>query len=221
MTFPVEQNDDIRKIKMIKKSITVPIILFFFSIATIAFALAQAIQIPMGTLPEENARISTVPFSHFAHALGGVLFGIIGPIQFGRVLAKKYGRLHRIMGRIFVIAGAFLALSSISLLWQFPDSGSFLVSRGRLVFAVALAISLFFAVKSARLRKFKIHRDWMIRAYAVGIGATAVSNVFIPIFVITGEPPIGTVADMIFIGSWFLVVVFAECLVRYIRKKES
>jgi hypothetical protein len=32
-----------------------------------------------------------------------------------------------------------------------------------------------------RQRNFTRHRDWMIRSYAIGIGATVVANVFLPI----------------------------------------
>jgi hypothetical protein len=56
----------------------------------------------------------------------------------------------------------------------------------------------------------------MIRAYAIGIGATAVTMVFFPIYVITGAPPMGLTADVVFLGSWAACVVFAEGLVRRI-----
>lgn len=82
---------------------------------TILFAMVQVVQIPLDALPPESARIATAPFSHFAHVVGGVLFGVLGPLQFGRVLAKKFGRIHRVLGRVFVMAGAFLSLSSLSL----------------------------------------------------------------------------------------------------------
>lgn len=64
-----------------------------------------------------------------------------------------------------------------------------------------------------RARNIPRHRDWMIRAYAIGMGATIVSIVFIPIFVITGEPPTGITADIAFIGAWAACVVFAEAVI--------
>tara|TARA_R110002051_G_scaffold104963_1_gene177805 strand:+ start:20582 stop:21220 length:639 start_codon:yes stop_codon:yes gene_type:complete len=198
---------------------TVPAALFFLSLLTVIFALVQAVQIPLGALPAENARIATAPVFHFAHVIGGATFGLIGPIQFGRVLARRFGRLHRIMGRVFVLAGALLALSSLGLLWRFPDGASPLVSGARLVFGLALGGALFMAMRAIRKRDITRHRDWMIRAYAVGAGATAVSMVFIPIFAITGEPPMGIASDVAFIGSWTACVVFAEWLVRRLRRQ--
>lgn len=199
---------------MLRHPIVLPVVLFFFSLITIVIAIFQAVQLPLGALPVENARLAIMPVSHFTHVVGGALFGIIGPLQFGRVLAGRYGRLHRIMGRVFVLAGAFLVLSSLSLLWQFPNGASPLVSGGRLVFGVALGISLTYAILAIRRRNFTSHRNWMIRAYALGIGATAVSMVFIPIYAVTGEPPMGLVSDIAFIGSWAFCVAVAEWVVR-------
>ena len=56
----------------------------------------------------------------------------------------------------------------------------------------------------------------MIRAYAIGMGATAVTMVFFPIYVLTGEPPMGLAADIVFLGSWTACVLFAEGIVRRI-----
>ena len=196
------------------RPIVVPLVLFLISGMTILFASVQAVQIPTGTLPAENARISTAPISHFAHVIGGIVFGVLGPIQFGRVLARKFGRLHRIMGRVFVLAGACLALSSLSLLWAFPTAAGDLVNIGRLVFGIALAIALGIAMQAIRARDIPRHRDWMIRAYAIGMGATLVSVAFLPIFLITGTPPSGLMSDVIFIGSWAACIVFAEWIIR-------
>ena len=129
---------------------------------------------------------------------------------------RKYGRLHRVMGRVFVAAGAMISLSALTLLWHFPDTYSAAMNSGRLLFGIALGGALALAMQAIRQRDFNRHRNWMIRAYAIGMGATAVTTVFFPIYVITGEPPTGLVADIIFLGSWAACVVLAEVLVRRI-----
>lgn len=205
--------------RIFARPVVVPIILFTLSGMTILFAIVQAVQIPLAALPPESARIATAPIAHFAHVIGGILFGVLGPIQFGRVLAHRYGRLHRIMGRVFVVAGAMLSLSSLSLLWSFPDGAAALVSGGRLVFGIALGVALVIAMQAIRARDIARHRDWMIRAYAIGMGATLVSIVFLPIFLITGAPPMGLASDVIFIGSWSACAIFAEILIRRLKPK--
>lgn len=207
--------------RVFSRPVVVPMVLLLLSGMTIAFAAVQAVQIPTGGLPAESARIATTPISHMAHAVGGVLFGLIGPLQFGRVLARRYGRLHRVLGRVFVVAGAALAISSFSLLWQFPTDTPVMVALGRLVFAIGLSVALIQAMRAIRARNIPRHRDWMIRAYAFGMGATLVSVVFLPIFIITGQPPMGLLSDVAFIGSWAACVGFAEILVRRLNRKEQ
>lgn len=196
------------------KPVVVPAALYFGTLLTIILALMQVVQIPLGALPEDSLRLTAAPIWHFMHVLGGATFGILGPIQFSRVLMRKYGRLHRVMGRVFVAAGAMISLSSLSLLWHFPDTYSVAMNGGRLLFGIALGVALAMAMYTIRKRHFTGHRNWMIRAYAIGMGATAVTMVFFPIYAVTGEPPTGLVADIIFLGSWVACIVFAEGLIR-------
>jgi uncharacterized membrane protein len=196
--------------------VAVPVALYFGTLLTIILALVQVVQIPLGALPEDSQRLTATPVWHFMHVLGGATFGILGPLQFSRVLMRKYGFLHRVMGRVFVAAGAMISLSSLGLLWRFPDTYSVAISSGRLVFGIGLGFALVLAMQAIYQRDFTRHRNWMVRAYAIGIGATAVTMVFFPIYLITGKPPTGLVADIAFLGAWAACVVFAEGLVRRI-----
>jgi uncharacterized membrane protein len=196
--------------------VVVPVALYFGTLLTILLALVQVVQIPLGALPADSQRLGAAPVWHFMHVLGGAAFGILGPIQFGRALMPRYGLLHRMVGRVFVAAGAMISLSSLGLLWRFPDTYSVAINTGRLLFGIGLGVALAIAMQAIYKRDFTRHRNWMIRAYAIGIGATAVTMVFFPIYLITGEPPKGLAADIAFLGAWTACVVFAEGLVRRI-----
>ena len=202
--------------RFFQKPSFVLVALYFVTLLGTFLAVVQVVQIPLGALPVDSQRLSTAPIWHFMHVLGGATFGLLGPIQFSRVLMRKYGLLHRFMGRVFVAAGAMISLSSLGLLWHFPDTNSVAVNSGRLLFGIALGIALAIAMQAILKRNFTSHRNWMIRAYAIGIGATAVSMVFFPIYAITGAPPTGLAADLVFLASWMACVVFAEGLVRRI-----
>lgn len=196
------------------KAATVPAALLLGTLLTIVLALVQMVQIPLGALPADSSRLATAPVWHFAHVLGGASFGILGPVQFGRVLAGRYGLMHRVAGRAFVMAGALLSASSLGLLWTFPAAYSPAVSGGRLLFGMALGAALAIAVHAVRQRDIRRHRNWMIRAYAIGMGATAVSMLFFPVYVVTGTPPQGPLADALFMGSWVACIACAEAVVR-------
>jgi uncharacterized membrane protein len=194
----------------------VPLALLLATLLPVLLAVVQVVQIPLGALPEDSQRLTATPILHFMHVLGGATFAILGPIQFGRALLPKFGRLHRVLGRVFVATGAMISVSSLALLWHFPDTYSVAISAGRLVFGIALGVALAIAMHAIYLRNVTRHRNWMIRAYAIGIGATAVTMVFFPIYLITGKPPQGLVADTAFLGAWMACVLFAEGLVRRI-----
>lgn len=202
--------------RRLSRPLVVPLALFLATLLPILLALVQVVQIPLDALPEDSKRLTATPILHFVHVLGGATFAILGPIQFGRALLPEFGALHRVLGRVFVATGAMISISSLGLLWHFPGTYSVAISGGRLVFGIGLGVALFMAMQAIATRDLVRHRNWMIRAYALGIGATAVTMVFFPIYLITGEPPQGLVADIAFLGAWTACVLFAEGLVRWI-----
>jgi uncharacterized protein (DUF2141 family) len=54
-------------------------------------AAVHVVQIPLGALPEDSLRLASFPVAHFLHSLAGVLFGVLGPLQFARLnLERKF-----------------------------------------------------------------------------------------------------------------------------------
>lgn len=188
--------------------------LLFLSAIPIIMAFVRMCQIPTGQLPDEAIKFIAVPWAHFAHALGGALFGILGPLQFAGVLKRRFGRAHRIMGRIFVLVGMLLALTSLRLLWQFPEASTLVLVLARLMAGVALAVALILALAAIRRRDVARHKAWMIRAYAIGMGSATVAFFLFPIYLITGEPVEGLASDLVFVVSWAVNIGIAEWLIR-------
>ena len=165
--------------------------LAFLTTIPVLTALVQVVQIPTGTYPDDSARLAFAPIAWFAHVLAGVAFGITGPVQFVRALRHRFGALHRVSGRIFVVSGAVLGLSGLALLG-----------------ALALALA------AIRDRDVMRHRAWMIRAYAIGMGLGAVGLVFFPIYLVTGRAPTGLGSDLLFVGSWLMSILLGETIIR-------
>ena len=189
--------------------------LAFFTGIPVLTALVQVFQIPSGTYPEGSARLAVAPISWFAHVLAGVAFGIAGPLQFVRATRRRFGALHRVTGRIFVLSGAIIGLSGLSLLTQVTSVMSPVADIARCVFGLALLIALALAMAAIKDRDFLRHRAWAIRAYAIGMGLGTVALVFFPIYIITGQPPSGLASDILFVASWVLTIAFAEVVIRY------
>ena len=200
--------------RFFSKPVPLVLALVFFTCIPVLTALVLVFQIPAGSYPAGSARLAIAPISWFSHVLAGAAFGIIGPVQFVRALRHRFGALHRVLGRIFVLSGVILGLSSLSLLAQVVSQRTPLVDIARGLFGLALLIALALAMAAIKNRDFLRHRAWAIRAYAIGMGLGAVALVFFPIYIITGQPPSGMAADILFVSSWALTIAFAEVVIR-------
>lgn len=200
--------------RLLSRPIPLVLALAFFTAIPILNALVQVFQIPSGTYPDDSARLAVAPFAWFAHVLAGVAFGITGPVQFVRALRHRFGALHRLSGRIFVLSGGILGLSGLSLLVQVTSVRTPVADTARGIFGLALLVALALAMAAIRARDVPRHRAWMIRAYAIGMGLGAVALVFFPIYIVTGRPPMGLASDFLFVASWLLTIALAEMVIR-------
>ncbi len=200
--------------RIFMRPIPLAVILLVLTFIPIFFAALRLYQIPTGRLPEDAIKFAQVPWSLGMHALGGVLFGLLGPVQFAGVLKRRFGRFHRITGRIFVVAGLFLGLSSLRLVAEFPDVSTWVLISARITTGLGLSVALVLALMAIRWRDVPRHRAWMIRAYAIGMGAATISFIQLPIFLITGEPVEGYAADLLFVASWVINIGIAESVIR-------
>ncbi len=200
--------------RFFQRPIPLVLLLVLLTAIPILNSLFLAFQIPSGNYAEESAHLAVAPISLFVHVVAGVAFGITGPMQFVRALRNRFGMLHRALGRIFVLSGAIIGLSGLSILMQVTSQRTPMVDIARGLFGVALLIALALAMAAIRNRDFLRHRAWVIRAYAIGMGLGTVALVFIPLYIVTGQPPIGPTSDILFVASWVLTIVIAEVVIR-------
>lgn len=180
----------------------------------VMIAAVRVVQIPLGTVPDDSLRLTSAPVAFFLHSLAGLLFGVLGPLQFVRALRLRFGALHRLAGRVFVLAGAGLALSGLALLLQVESIATGLLDAARGAFGLTLLTALVLGVSAARAHDMSSHRSWMIRAYAIGLGTGPVSLVMFPIYLITGEPPTGLASDLVVVGMWLFTIALGEWVAR-------
>ena len=194
----------------------VPLVLAlaFCTFIPVMNAAVSLVQLPLGALPQDSLRLAAVPVAFFLHSLAGVLFGVLGPLQFVLALRSRFAALHRLAGRVFVLSGMGLGLSGLALLLRVESPSTVLLDAARGVFGVALMVVLVLGVASARAHDMLRHRAWMIRAYAIGMGSGTVALVMFPIYLITGAPITGLVSDIVFVGMWLGSIAVAEWVIR-------
>lgn len=145
----------------------------------------------------------------FIHALAMATFLGLGVFQLSTTLRTKRPALHRALGRI---AGSGAILGGVTGIWMtllHLEISTPLLITGRLFFGSAMAIFTILAIQCAIRRDIANHRTWIIRAYAIGINAATLPFIYLPIFLIVGEPtPI--VDDAIQVTGWMINLAVAE-----------
>ncbi len=95
------------------------------------------------------------------HTLSGILALLIGPLQFSSRFRQRHLRLHRVLGRIYVISVFVGSFTGIALAAGRPGL------PGTSMQAAAWMICTTAAFVTARNRQIFVHRQWMARSYAV------------------------------------------------------
>jgi uncharacterized membrane protein len=157
-------------------------------------------------------RFAGFPGALVAHIVGAAVFALVGAFQF--VPRLRCGSWHRRAGRAVAGAGLVVAVSALWLtLFYAPQPGSGPLLFGfRLVFAPAMAACVVLGFRAIRRHDIGAHRAWMVRAYALGLGAG--TQAFTEGI---GEGLFGhgvPVADLSRGAAWVINLVVAEWVIR-------
>lgn len=118
-----------------------------------------------------HSRFAADPWTAALHIVGATAFATLGAFQF--VPSLRRGAWHRTAGRVLGVLGlgAALAGTSMALRWPPKDFDSAALNSIRLVVALAMVTFIVLGVMAARRRQFEAHGAWMLRAYALFLGA--------------------------------------------------
>ena len=119
-----------------------------------------------------NPRVAASPAPVVVHVVGALLYALLGAFQFSPRLRRRHRGWHRGAGRVAAVAGLLVALSGLWMTLFYVDApGGTLLWAVRLLVGTAMAAALVLGVAAIRRRDVTAHRAWMIRAYALGLGA--------------------------------------------------
>lgn len=167
-------------------------------------------------LAPENPRVLADPLPAVLHILGSFVFCIAGAMQFLPSVRLHLPSLHRKMGYVLVVAGCLSAASGVWMTWffTFPDA-----LQGSLLFVVRIILGFLmigligWAVAAIRARDFNTHGALMLRAYAIGQGASTQALLGMGWIVVFGAEPAGLLRDIFMVTCWLLNMMAAEILI--------
>jgi uncharacterized membrane protein YozB (DUF420 family) len=140
-----------------------------------------------GTVPAEDSfdrRYALHPVLAYIHILPGVIYLVGAPFQLSRRFRERHFTLHRRMGRIVLPAGVTAGVFAIVFGTLFPFGGLFEASA-TVVFGAYFVTALVIAFIAIKSRDVTRHRQWMIRAFAIGL-AIGTIRIWIGLFQVFG-----------------------------------
>lgn len=168
-----------------------------------------------GGITPQNARFFASPLPIVLHVLSGALFCGVGAFQFAPGFRRRRPAWHRIAGRVLVACGLVAGLSGLWMTLFYPRApGDGLLLDGfRLVFGTAMVVSIVLSLAAILRRDVARHSAWMIRGYAIGMGAGTQALVTLPWVLVVGTPDVLERALLLGAG-WVINVAFAEWIIR-------
>lgn len=195
----------------------VPASLIVLSFVPAVAGAARLAQLAGGSaITPENARFLTAPLPVFLHIPASIVYSILGSFQFLPGLRCRWPRWHRAAGRILIPCAMVVALSGLwmTLSYPWPAGDGELVYVLRLVFGSAMLLCILRGVNAIRRRNFPLHGAWMIRAYAIALGAGTQVLTHLPWFVLVDRGP-GELPRALMMGAgWAINVLVAEWIIR-------
>jgi uncharacterized membrane protein len=150
------------------------------------------------------------------HIVPGLAFAILGPLQFVKAIRARHVRIHRWCGRIFLVSGLLVGTTAVIL--------GFLVGFGGpsetaavTIYSLLFLIFLGLAFVSVLRRQIAAHREWMIRAFALGL-AVATMRPLLGILMASTDRPFKELLGLAFWLAFSLHLIVAQLWIAASRR---
>lgn len=195
----------------------IPAALIALILIPVAASVYRLADVTLAAPLAATARFHAAPVSILLHVTGASLFLILGLVQLMSGLRTRWRRWHRRAGKVALLAGLVAAVTGIWMTLTYPHApeGSALLDAFRLVFGAGWALSLILAWRAIRRGAVPQHRAWMLRAYAIGMGAGTTILTFGLWYVLTGIDNAPATA-WTQAAAWLLNLAVAEWAIRAI-----
>jgi uncharacterized membrane protein len=197
----------------------VPAALLALAFVPVAAGAFRVTQLSTGAeVTPENARFFADPVPVVTHIVAVTLYAILGAFQFVPGIRRRWIGWHRAAGRLLVLCGLATALTGLwmALFYPRPDDVGAAVTGVRLVVGSAMTLCIVLAVAAVRRRDIARHRAWMIRGYALGMGAGTQAFTQLPWILAVGPLDKSSKA-VLMTAAWVINLAVAEWCVRRAR----
>lgn len=193
----------------------IPAGLIALSLIPVGASALRLIEVASGpAVTPDNARYLAAPVVTWTHGLGGSLLLILGALQFSTPLRLRHPRWHRLAGRIAVAGGLAAALTGLWMTQTFPagPGNPDRLYGFRMIFGLGWLLCLILGLRAAIRRDVASHRAWMMRGYAIALGAGTTVITF-GLWLLAGGQDSALVTTWAITAAWLINLAVAEYLI--------
>ncbi|GAA3203735.1 DUF2306 domain-containing protein [Nonomuraea helvata] len=195
----------------------IPAGLLALSFVPVAAGAVRMTELTIGAdITPDNARFFAAPVPVILHIVGVTVYGVLGAFQFAPGFRRRRPAWHRVAGRVLVPSGLVAALSGLwmTVFADLPAGDAGLLTGFRLVFGSAMAGCIVLGFAAILRRDVVRHRAWMIRGYAIGMGAGTQAATQLPWILVAGVAPEGVTRALLLGAAWIINLAVAEWVIR-------
>ena len=202
----------------------IPALLIGLSLVPVLAGAARLSELASGArVTPDNARFFASPIPVVIHIISVSLYSLLGALQFAPGFRRRKSRWHRAVGKwILVPCGLAAALSGLWMtqFYPWPKGDGELLYVFRLMFGSAMLSSIVLGAFAAWRRDYARHGEWMMRGYAIGLGAGTQVFTHLPWLLFFGAPDELTRA-LLMAAGWVINIVVVELIIRKRRVRKS
>ncbi|MWA35851.1 DUF2306 domain-containing protein [Burkholderia pseudomallei] len=116
-----------------------------------------------------GARPATIAIGF--HFFAGVVVLILGPLQFITAIRDQAPTFHRMVGRTYALAALGAGIGGLAYLALKGAIGGTPMNIGFGIYGGLIVLATVNTFRHARARRLRLHRDWAVRLFALGIGS--------------------------------------------------
>ncbi len=188
--------------------------LVFFSALPLTFGVLRLLQLAGLSNVMPPASASAIPL--VSHIVGALAYMLLGATQFSPAIRRRWPAYHRLAGRLALVGAALVVVSALwlTVAYATPSFGGLVLACFRVAVASAMTLSIGLGLAAALKREIARHREWMIRAYALGIGAATQMLVLMVAEMISGGAPTELNRALLMGLAWGINLMVAEWNIR-------
>ena len=147
------------------------VIMTLLSLMTIAFVARYLTFNPDTYFPEQREVYMRREFVLGVHVVCGILALAIGPFQFVGAIRRRFVRVHRSLGVVYIASCTGLGLSGLVLATtSYP---SWVTSLGFGLLGLSMLLTTWTALRMVLAGRYGDHRRWMIRSFSLILAAVS------------------------------------------------